>query len=140
MQTTTSLRLLAAVSLFTALLLSVAWVEQTSQSFTASTNASLTAVGTLSSGGQPDFGTLRRIVIGLPAGLTNLDVAVVDKDGTTLVSTNGIGAATNAAATVTWTGAFGVTPFNAPTVKMANALRVATNGSLTVTLIVTKDK
>ncbi len=120
--------------------LAVAGVGQFSQTFTASTNSTLTAVGTLSSGGGSDYGTLRRMVITTTAGLTNCTFALVDKDGTTLLSTNiASDSLTNSATNVTWSAGPGVTPYVAPTVKTSGAL-VTTNTALSFTLTITREQ
>lgn len=77
-------------------------------------------------------GVLQRLVVVFPAGLTNLSVQAVDGDGTTLVSTNFNNAAgSNAAWSATWTGPLYSGGFAFST---KSALRVATNGSLSVIL------
>lgn len=112
-------------------------IQFTTPALTASTNASATAVFTNTNYGD---GVLRRVVLTLSAGLTNVDVSIVDWDGTALISTNGIGAATNAAASVTLTSGAGLLPNHWFIIKTANAQKYSTNNAGTFTATTTQEK
>lgn len=127
---------LCAVAVIPAL----AWVESLSATVTVSTNATFTTAGTLSAGGGVAVGTLRRVVLSLPAGMTNVNARFVAYDGTVLLSTNALPGSASTATNHTLSAGAGVLPYVGLTIQTSGALYSTNTASTSLGLTITSDK
>ena len=111
-----------AISLALSVVIANAEIVQKSVTITPSTSTNSVSAGLVAP--APFSATLNRLVVTIPAGVTNIDFSLVDADGTSLVSSNSIGGSTNSATKVT----FNLTNIGVnPTIFTKNTKAITTN-------------
>ena len=128
-------RLTLSLALMAVCFGSIAWVEQTYFSDSATTNAT---ASTMAGAQGLAAGYLRRAIVSIPARTSNVTVTLVEQNGTAMLSTN---LANAGSLTVTWTtnllhGRYKITTAGAQSTNfISGTVTSAVSGTVTVDIL-----